>query len=60
MRAIKKKSGAKDEIQAPNFYIFPTDVIEKYRKEGKWKKIRITDIPDYESYEEIPKEKKKK
>ena len=39
-------------IKPPIFYIYPIKTVEKYRRSDDWKKIRITDIPNYEKYED--------
>ena len=51
--AAKKRKIVDDDlgVRPPQFYIFPTDVIQEHRREGKWNVIRITDIPDYQKYE---------
>lgn len=48
----KKKIDQGDSgIKSPQYYIFPTELVGKYRRDGKWNKIKITDIPDYQRYE---------
>lgn len=34
----------------PEFYIFPTKLCEEYREKGGWHKVKVRDIPDYQSY----------
>ena len=47
----KKNKIDDDGVQSPKYYIIPTKTIAKYRRSGNWNKVKITDIPNYQKYD---------
>ena len=46
-----KKNNVKDNgIKPPTFYIFPTDIIAKARREVGWNKVQIKKVENLETY----------
>jgi len=46
-----KKNNIKDNgIKPPTFYIFPTDIIAKARREVGWNKVQIKKVENLETY----------
>lgn len=48
----RKKATADDPgVRDPEFYVFPVDVVKAaWRPDDTWKKVRMNDIPDLDSY----------
>lgn len=48
--AYGKKGSGTTGISDPAFYVFPVEAVRAARGSDSWGKVRIKNIPDYESY----------
>ncbi len=51
IRFRKTKKATSETIKVIEYFVFPTALVEAARNDkSKWGKVRITDIPNYQSY----------
>ncbi len=44
--------GLDTDVRAPEYFVFPINIIKKYRNSDKRGKVTITNIPNYQSYKD--------
>lgn len=50
VRLNRGGKGLKSNIKEPEYFIFPTDIIEMAPKTVGWGRVNLKDIPEYEKY----------